>query len=115
MPERVQPQAQGTAPAYRDYVVLADGPEDKPATTAVVSTDSASSSTPERAPTASACEPFRDLIADALRLGRNAMAIWQDLVDDHGFSARYASVRRFVGQLRGVVPCRGPCGDHHGP
>ena len=28
--------------------------------------------------------------------GRNAMAIWQDLVDDHGFAARYASVRRFV-------------------
>jgi transposase len=29
------------------------------------------------------------------------MAIWQDLVDDHGFAARYASVRRFVRQLRG--------------
>ena len=29
------------------------------------------------------------------------MAIWQDLVDQHGFPARYASVRRFVGQLRG--------------
>jgi transposase len=28
------------------------------------------------------------------------MAIWQDLVDDHGFPARYASVRRFVLTLR---------------
>jgi transposase len=28
------------------------------------------------------------------------MAIWQDLVDDHGFTARYASVRRFVRSLR---------------
>ena len=28
------------------------------------------------------------------------MAIWQDLVDDHGFPARYASVRRFVATLR---------------
>ncbi len=28
------------------------------------------------------------------------MAIWQDLVDDHGFAARYASVRRFVATLR---------------
>jgi transposase len=28
------------------------------------------------------------------------MAIWQDLVDDHGFTARYASVRRFVLTLR---------------
>lgn len=32
------------------------------------------------------------------------MAIWQDLVDDHGFSARYASVRRFVAALRGSTP-----------
>ena len=32
------------------------------------------------------------------------MAIWQDLVDDHGFAARYASVWRFVVRLRGVVP-----------
>src|SRR2546428_6490658 len=29
------------------------------------------------------------------------MAIWRDLVDDHGFPAQYASVRRFVGRLRG--------------
>jgi hypothetical protein len=29
------------------------------------------------------------------------MAIWQDLIDDHGFANRYASVRRFVAQLRG--------------
>jgi transposase len=32
------------------------------------------------------------------------MAIWQDLVDDHGFVARYASVRRFVVTLRRVAP-----------
>ena len=31
------------------------------------------------------------------------MAIWQDLVED-GFTARYASVRRFVRQLRGSMP-----------
>jgi transposase len=31
------------------------------------------------------------------------MAIWQDLVDDHGFPARYASVRRFVAALRAPV------------
>jgi transposase len=29
------------------------------------------------------------------------MAIWQDLVDDHGFRARYASVKRFVAKLQG--------------
>src|SRR5437867_12159016 len=54
-----------------------------------------------RAPTASACEPYRELIELALGRGRNAMAIWQDLVDQHGFAARYASVRRFVITMRG--------------
>ena len=58
-------------------------------------------SPPGRAPSASACEPYREIIAEALARGRNAVAIWQDLVDDHGFPARYASVRRFVVQLRG--------------
>src|SRR5579862_8209161 len=66
----------------------------------VVSTDSA----PSRAPRASACEPYRERIEAAVRVGRNAMAIWQDLVDDIGFTARYASVRRFVRQLRRTAP-----------
>jgi transposase len=56
---------------------------------------------PSRAPSASACEAFRGEIVRALGLGRNAKAIWQDLVDDHGFTARYASVKRFVSKLRG--------------
>ena len=55
---------------------------------------------PGRAPSASACEPFREVIEEALSRGRNAMAIWQDLVDDHGFPARYVSVKRFVVKLR---------------
>ena len=86
----------------------------KAAITEGVSTDSPPSPTPAsraagppppgRAPSASACEPHRDLIADALGRGRNAMAIWQDLVDDHGFTGRYASVRRFVRTLRRTAP-----------
>jgi hypothetical protein len=59
---------------------------------------------PQRAPAASACEPYRELIELALARGRDAMAIWRDLVDDHGFPARYASVRRFVITLRGQRP-----------
>ena len=55
---------------------------------------------PSRAPRASACEPYRELIVEALGRGRNAMVIWQDLVDDHGFPAGYASVRRFVSTIR---------------
>ncbi|MBI3320279.1 MAG: IS21 family transposase [Candidatus Omnitrophica bacterium] len=74
-----------------------------PATTSRVSTDSAAVPA-TRAPSASACEPYREVIAEALGRGRNAVAIWQDLVDDHGFTARYASVRRFVLKLRGTTP-----------
>lgn len=69
-----------------------------------VSTDPVRLSPPGRAPSASACEPYRELIAEAIARGRNAVAIWQDLVDDHGFPARYASVRRFVVALRGTAP-----------
>jgi transposase len=83
--------------------VSTDSDGAKPATRAEVSTDSAPFRRPGRAPSASACEPYRELILEALRRGRNAMAIWQDLVDDHGFTARYASVRRFVVTLRGTA------------
>jgi transposase len=71
-----------------------------------VSTDSAPSAGPPRpgrSPQASACEPYREVIVEALGRGRNAMAIWQDLVSDHSFPARYASVGRFVRHLRGAT------------
>ena len=55
---------------------------------------------PGRSPQASACEPYREWIESAVAAGRNAMVIWQDLVDDHGFAAGYASVQRFVKKLR---------------
>ena len=35
---------------------------------------------------------------------RNAQAIYQDLVDQHGFTASYESVKRFVRALRHVDP-----------
>ena len=49
----------------------------------------------------SACEPFREEIELALSKGRNAKAIWQDLVDTRGFSGSYQSVKRFLRNLRG--------------
>src|SRR3954468_4693078 len=96
---RVWPPKPATTPA-----VSTDSSPSKPATTPAVSTDPRRPFLPGRAPSASACEPYRELIAEALGRGRNAMAIWQDLVDDHGFAARYASVRRFVVTLRGGAP-----------
>ncbi len=56
-------------------------------------------------PTAvSKCQPHRAFIDVQLRLGRNAMAIYQDLVDHHGFDGAYNSVKRFVAQLRHKEP-----------
>jgi transposase len=66
-----------------------------------VSPDSVAGSAPGRSPSASACEPHFDFIELSLSKGRNAKAIYQDLVDDHGFTGRYQSVKRFVRQLRG--------------
>lgn len=73
----------------------AASPPSKPANE--VSTDPA----PHCSVTASACEPYRDFIELSLSKGRNAKAIYQDLVDDHGFTGRYASVKRFVRHCRG--------------
>ena len=41
------------------------------------------------------------MIELGLSRGRNATAIWQDLVDGHGFAGGYQSVKRFVNKLRG--------------
>lgn len=63
-------------------------------------------STAEPGVSVSACEPHRAWIEDQVGLKRNAMAIYQDLVDQHGFSHAYDSVKRFVGKLRGGDPER---------
>ena len=49
----------------------------------------------------SACEPYRDLIEEKLSRGRNAKAVWQDLVTDHGYPGNYQTVKRFVRKLQG--------------
>ena len=104
----------GSKPASQGEVSTDSGP--KPASGEGVSTDSGLAQAPPaaapgspngpapppppgRAPSVSACEPYRELIEDAVRRHRNAMAIYQDLVSFHGFTAKYASVRRFVRAL----------------
>jgi len=52
----------------------------------------------------SACEPHRAFIEEQLRLKRNAMAIYQELVDRYGFNHRYNSVKRFVRGIRASLP-----------
>ncbi len=62
------------------------------------------SAAPSPTPTTSACEPYRAFIEAQLRLRRNAMAIYQDLVDEHGFTGAYNSVKRFAARLRTREP-----------
>jgi hypothetical protein len=52
-----------------------------------------------------ASEAYRELIERELSRGRNAMGIWQDLVDQHGYTSSYQSIQRFVLKLRGAASC----------
>ena len=56
---------------------------------------------PAPRPSASNCEPYREMIELGLSAGRNAKSIWQDMVDQTGFTGAYQSVKRYVGKLRG--------------
>jgi transposase len=95
-----------TDPAEEIPPVVAAG---EPKAAIEVITDSEAEPMPERAPSrspsASACTAHRDTIELGLARGRNAKAIWQDLVDTSGFAAGYQSVRRFVRKLQaGATP-----------
>ena len=54
----------------------------------------------------SACEEHRGWIEKQVELGRNAQSIYQDLVEEFGFTHRYNSVKRFVRALRARDPDR---------
>ncbi len=54
----------------------------------------------------SACAPWHDWIAGEVRKGRNAVSIYQDMVERFGFSSRYNSVKRYVRGLKKIDPER---------
>ena len=54
----------------------------------------------------SVCEPFREAIELGLSRGRDATAIWQDLVSESGFGGGYQTVKRYVRKLRGKQPAQ---------
>ena len=56
--------------------------------------------------TPSTCEPHRGWIEVQVGLGRNAVSIYQDLVEAHGFTHAYNSVKRFVSKLKARAPER---------
>jgi transposase len=93
--------ATGAAPADAVSAVVVDPLPAKPAieVTTDFGVDPAAKTAPP--PSASACAVHRDAIELGLSRGRNAMAIWQDLVDTRGFTGGYQSVKRFVRKLVG--------------
>jgi transposase len=111
----VTPDPTPAKPASRAGEVTPDLTPAKPASEAEeVIPDSGGESTGEnpaqaeakpcRSFSASACEAYREAIEVGLSKGRNAKAIWQDLVDGHGFPADYQSVKRFIRRFRGKQP-----------
>jgi transposase len=52
----------------------------------------------------SKCQPHADLIASKLELGLTAQRIYQDLVNEVGFSGSYQAVKRFVRSLKETEP-----------
>jgi transposase len=54
----------------------------------------------------SACETHREWIEAQVQMGRNAISIYQDLVEAHGFTHKYNSVKRFVRGLKAREPER---------
>ena len=96
VPARLRGQRTPAKPASE---VSTDSPS-PPKPAIQVSTDSGP---PLEAGAKSACAPYREEVLNAISRGRNAMAIYQDLVDYHGFTRRYASVKRYVRALRGAA------------
>jgi transposase len=81
--------------------VITDPTPAKPANEVITDFGAAwSACGPQPSRSASASAPFRDAIELGLSHGRNAMAIWQDLVDTCGFTGSYQSVQRFILKLR---------------
>jgi transposase len=78
--------------------VTTDSGSSTPASKPAIEVTSDSDSTHKRS--ISACEPYREVIEQALDRGRNAMAIWQDLVTQYGFERGYQSVKRFANKIR---------------
>ena len=98
------PNADVVTAAVPADATIGDGADPTPAKPAIgVTTDFGAAPVAEAAapPSASTCAVHRDAIELGLSRGRNAMAIWQDLVDTRGFTGGYQSVKRFVRKLLG--------------
>ena len=104
-PSETHPDAVGTigTVATKTATAVAAAPARAKPAIAVTTDFGVASAEQATAPpaSASACAMHRDAIELGLSRGRNAMAIWQDLVDARGFTGGYQSVKRFVRKLLG--------------
>ena len=94
-----RPSEETVKPAISSQEVTPDSPPPNSKPSIPVTPDSGA----ETPATPSTCEPFRDIIEEALTRGRNAKAIWQDLCDDYRFTGSYQSVKRFVRRHAGPI------------
>ena len=72
--------------------------------TSALVTASSDDAYPVPAHARSACEEYRPWIEEQVRLGRNAVSIYQDLVERFAFEHKYNSVKRFCRALRRKNP-----------
>jgi transposase len=86
-------------PASAEQVLTDNFSEKSGESTAKAASDTPVDPVAKRSPAASQCEPYRDIVELGLGRGRNAVAIWQELVDEHGYGGAYTSVQRFVRKL----------------
>jgi transposase len=100
MPAAVKEEANSSTPATGSLV--AAGSENPPPRPPAICGEIEPKRMPKLA--RSACEPHREWIEAQVRLKRNAVAIYQDLVDTRGFTQRYNSVKRFCRELRREDP-----------
>jgi transposase len=98
---RVRREA-GLLPAKRTTV--AEVPADPAGANEVPTDPAGASEVPTDPVTRSSAEPFRAFITAELRKGRNAVAIYQDLVEHHGYEGSYDAVKRLARRLRKHEP-----------
>jgi transposase len=92
-PENLSTKGKATSkPANENEVITGFG----------VELSSSERKSPKCVSSTSFCEPYREAIELGLSRGRNAQAIWQDLVSEYSFACSYQSVQRFVRKLRGA-------------
>ena len=93
-------------PAKAPIGLAEDDQEPKAAKAPIGSGEDGQEAKPAKAPigSRSRCEPYREIIEAKLDQGLSAQRIYQDLVEEHGFSGKYPSVRRFVAKLSAAHP-----------